>query len=144
VNRVLNTLGLVRTAVLAAAEERLRKADARIAKASEQLEASRAEARDWKTKAGEAERRAGELEKELAAQTARFEKARADAAHHADARARLRDRLRETDRDLAVARDHLMAIEVKLDILEGAANALDARTRRVLAAPSGPERDAGV
>jgi hypothetical protein len=28
-----------------------------------------------------------------------------------------------------VARDHLMAIEVKLDILEGAANVLDRRTR---------------
>ena len=35
----------------------------------------------------------------------------------------------ETERELMVARDHLMAIEVKLDILEGAANVLDRRTR---------------
>ena len=41
----------------------------------------------------------------------------------------LRDRLAETEHELMVARDHLMAIEVKLDILEGAANVLDRRTR---------------
>jgi hypothetical protein len=38
-------------------------------------------------------------------------------------------RLAETERALATARDHLNAIEVKLQILEGAANVLDARTR---------------
>jgi hypothetical protein len=42
---------------------------------------------------------------------------------------KLRDRLNDTERELMVARDHLMAIEVKLDILEGAANVLDKRTR---------------
>jgi chromosome segregation ATPase len=38
-------------------------------------------------------------------------------------------RLAETERALMVAREHLNAIEVKLEILEGAANVLDARTR---------------
>ena len=38
-------------------------------------------------------------------------------------------RLAETERALALAREHLNAIEVKLEILEGAANVLDARTR---------------
>ena len=42
---------------------------------------------------------------------------------------KLRTRLADTERELMVARDHLMAIEVKLDILEGAANVLDKRTR---------------
>jgi hypothetical protein len=42
---------------------------------------------------------------------------------------KLRDQLVATQKDLLLARDHLMAIEVKLDILEGAANVLDARTR---------------
>jgi hypothetical protein len=31
-----------------------------------------------------------------------------------------------------MAREHLMAIEVKLDILEGAANVLDVRTRTAI------------
>ena len=49
--------------------------------------------------------------------------------HYHDNVKMLRDRLAETERELMVARDHLMAIEVKLDILEGAANVLDRRTR---------------
>jgi len=48
--------------------------------------------------------------------------------YHVDVK-KLRDRLADTERELMVARDHLMAIEVKLDILEGAANVLDKRTR---------------
>ena len=38
-------------------------------------------------------------------------------------------RLIEAEQELAAARNHLMIVEVKLDILEGAANVLDARTR---------------
>jgi chromosome segregation ATPase len=38
-------------------------------------------------------------------------------------------RLGEAERDLKVARENLMVIEVKLDILEGAASVLDRRTR---------------
>jgi hypothetical protein len=45
----------------------------------------------------------------------------------------LRARLAEAERELMVAREHLMAIEVKLDILEGAANVLDVRTRAAIA-----------
>ena len=44
----------------------------------------------------------------------------------------LDERLDRAERDLTAARDLLMAIEVKLDILEGAAQVLDARTRRML------------
>ncbi|MGE0447345.1 MAG: hypothetical protein AB7P99_19135 [Vicinamibacterales bacterium] len=138
-NSLLHAIGLVRTPVLAAAEERVRKAEARLARLAEQLETAKGESRAWKAKAEDAERRAADLARELAHQTERLEKTRADLAHHVDARARLRQRITDTDRDLAVARDHLMAIEVKLDILEGAANVLDARTRG-LAAPA-PEGD---
>ncbi len=45
----------------------------------------------------------------------------------------LDERLDRAERDLTAARDLLMTIEVKLDILEGAAQVLDARTRRMLA-----------
>jgi hypothetical protein len=44
----------------------------------------------------------------------------------------LRRALPETDRGVSMARDHLMAIEAKLDILEGAANVLDLRTRHAI------------
>jgi len=49
----------------------------------------------------------------------------------------LRRTLPGTDRELSMARDHLMAIEAKLDILEGAANVLDLRTRRDVIPTSG-------
>jgi hypothetical protein len=52
--------------------------------------------------------------------------------------ARLREQLLKTDRALMLAREHLMAVEVKLDILEGAANVLDARTRTVPAGAADP------
>ena len=41
----------------------------------------------------------------------------------------MQTRLAETEHALALAREQLNAIEVKLEILEGAANVLDARTR---------------
>lgn len=44
----------------------------------------------------------------------------------------LQQRLATAEQDLAIARENLMAVEVKLDILEGAANVLDARVRAVL------------
>jgi hypothetical protein len=49
----------------------------------------------------------------------------------------LQARLQHAERELAGAREHLMVIEVKLDILEGAANVLDARTRTAVARPGG-------
>jgi hypothetical protein len=48
----------------------------------------------------------------------------------------LRAHLANTERDLAHAREHLMLIDTKLDILEGAATVLDNRTRSILGAPS--------
>jgi hypothetical protein len=42
----------------------------------------------------------------------------------------LEEQVAAAARDLAIARDSLVAIDVKLDILEGAANVLDARTRK--------------
>jgi SMC interacting uncharacterized protein involved in chromosome segregation len=44
----------------------------------------------------------------------------------------LNERLIVAERDLAAARELLMAVDVKLDILEGAANVLDVRTRSVV------------
>jgi len=99
---------------------------------------------EWKTKAGEATARAKSLEGELRRQRDFADKARITVEklrrRHDDV-GKLRARLADAERELTVARDHLMAIEVKLDILEGAANVLDRRTR---AAVSRPRSGTGV
>jgi predicted nuclease with TOPRIM domain len=41
----------------------------------------------------------------------------------------LRDKLLASERSIRIGRDHLMAIEVKLDLIEGAINLLDRRFR---------------
>ena len=141
--RLLAAAGLVRASRFAAVEEQVRKADGRAGKLTQTVDELRAEVRDWKAKAGDAEKRAREQEREAERHSTRAEKIRADLGALLEVeRARLaefqamRQRLINAERDLAVARDHLMAIEVKLDILEGAANVLDGRTRTVLAAQS--------
>ena len=138
--RILNVLGLVRAASVAALEGRLRKSEARAAKLAKTLEKARTEAHESKGRAGDAERRAREQEREVARQAERVEKVRADlTAQLTNAHARvdellaLRERFGETQRDLLAVRDHLMAVETKLDILEAAANVLDGRTRTVAA-----------
>lgn len=150
--RLFRTLGFVRADRYTAAEGQLRKAQAHAAKLAQSADEVKGEIREWKTKAGDAERRVRDLEREVARQTERVEKVRADLAAQLDAeRARvaelqqaLRQRLADSDRDLIVARDHLMAIEVKLDILEGAANVLDGRTRAVVDAQRQRETGAPV
>jgi chromosome segregation ATPase len=90
---------------------------------------------DWKAKAGEAIARAKALEAELKHQAKRVEKLKGLAVklEQRDAELeKLRERLATAERELSVAREHLMAVEVKLDILEGAANVLDARTRAAI------------
>lgn len=86
---------------------------------------------EWKSKALEASTRARSFKKQAARQAARL----AEAVKAADAGSRrqqldaLQSRLEGAERELATAREHLMVVESKLDILEGAANVLDARTR---------------
>jgi chromosome segregation ATPase len=73
----------------------------------------------------------------------RAEKLAADAQ---DLRVRLqnsRARLEEAERAAATAHEHLMAMEVKLDLLEAAAQVLDLRTRDQVV-PHAPRAQAGV
>jgi chromosome segregation ATPase len=94
----------------------------------------------WKAKATEATGRAKSLEQEVRRQRQITDKTKA-VAHKARQRQvdleTVQARLQHAERELAGAREHLMVIEVKLDILEGAANVLDARTRTAVARPSG-------
>jgi hypothetical protein len=95
---------------------------------------------EWKAKATEAINRARTLEQELRRQTQLADKLKiaVDKAKQKQADIeRLRAQLQDAERELAGAREHLMVIEVKLDILEGAANVLDARTRSAVARQAG-------
>ena len=94
------------------------------------------EVRVWKKRAVKSGARTTELEQQLKDQVLRLKEARAAAEQKVSLTGRdeaewkaMQSRLAESERALAIAREQLMAIEVKLDILEGAANVLDARTR---------------
>jgi chromosome segregation ATPase len=89
--------------------------------------------------AADVERSAADVRREQARTEewkARAEKLTADAQ---DLRGRLhssRAKLEEAERAAATAHEHLMAMEVKLDLLEAAAQVLDARTRDQAVAPA--------
>jgi chromosome segregation ATPase len=111
----------------------------RHAAAVRQLDEMSRELRVWRKRATAADARRGELERQLRQQVQRLKEMRAAAARKDIVKQRapeefkaMQARLIEAERALAIARDQLMAIEVKLDILEGAANVLDARTRTVV------------
>lgn len=157
-SRLLNLVGLVtarRHRVMAA---QLRDAESRAKKLTKLVDQSRADTRTWKTKAHDATQHLKAVEKDAAHQAQRAEKQAAHQAQRAEKhrlevekleanidRIRregvdleaLRKRLADAEHELAIAREHLMAVEVKLDILEGAANVLDGRTRSVIAQQAG-------
>lgn len=92
----------------------------------------RTEAKTWKKKAEVLTRQAEKAEAELKRHIQLLRHARADVDRLRQRETEfheVREQLTETERALAIAREQLMAVEVKLDILEGAANVLDARTR---------------
>ena len=85
---------------------------------------------DWKKRATKLARRERTLEQQTRDLERQVKKVQRQGRLIADGDLTLmQTRLAETERALALARDQLNAIEVKLEILEGAANVLDARTR---------------
>jgi DNA repair exonuclease SbcCD ATPase subunit len=88
--------------------------------------------RAWKTRADKASERVRQLEAERQQQKHRSDSRAAAERQLETELATMEPRLSGTARDRAMGREHLMTIEVKLDILEGAANVLDARTRTTL------------
>jgi septal ring factor EnvC (AmiA/AmiB activator) len=123
-----------------AGEARVKKLEAQIAevqaraKAQRDKEATerRAEVRALKAEIANAARALKISEQELAKHAHRIDKLN-EAVQHANRRRGdvegMLKRLVEAEQELTAARNHLMVVEVKLDILEGAANVLDARTR---------------
>ena len=104
--------------------------------ALKQLETLKAISAERKNSASAAASRAQELEARLRRQSDEAGKLQQKMDKWKEQRQQdfrqLQLQLAKTERELKVARDHLMAIEVKLDILEGAANVLDTRTRVAL------------
>ena len=88
----------------------------------------KAEAQSWKTRAGQANARSDALSSEIKQQAQLVEKLQ-QRVHDGNA---MQERLATAERDLVTARELLMAVDVKLDILEGAANVLDMRTRAAI------------
>ena len=146
----------VRAVRLKIAAEQLRKCEARVEELKTSLEKARTASQEWKAKADAAEQQVGAGRSETAQQAKQIERMQAQAARTEEQQAReleqlrarvadltdkksrdaadLRAHLASTERDLAMAREHLMLIETKLDILEGAASVLDNRTRAILGA----------
>lgn len=136
---LLNALGLVSSARLAAASERVRKLESRVETLSQKLAEAQADVREWQVKADEARKRVKEIEADATRKVQRVEKSLEEREKQIAREKKgaidvpaLEHRLDAAEQDLADARDNLMAIEVKLDILEGAATVLDRRTRTLL------------
>ena len=135
-----SSLGFVRVARYTEAIEQQKKAESRAVKLQQQLETSREESRSWKAKAEQAH----EASKQAQASAAETRKELERSELRAAELQAVQQRLVESERALVIAREQLMAIEVKLDILEGAANVLDARTRTVMMRGKTTERGAPV
>lgn len=103
----------------------------RYAQSSQRVETLSDELRAWKKRAARAAQRTTELEKRLDQRGQLLKTTRAAAARQHSELAAMQFQLENAHRSLVRTREHLIAIEVKLDILEGAANVLDARTRVV-------------
>ena len=107
----------------------------------------RTDAETWKRRHDDVARRAAEHQDALAKATARAERAEARAeelkargdAMQAEAK-EMRARLQENARTTTSVREHLMATETKLDLIEAALQVLDARTRAVVPAPAPAEK----
>ncbi len=115
------------------AAEQLQKSQARVAELKVSLHQARGDGRDAAARAAQLAKRLECVERQLTNERTELH---ARIAALTDKRARivadLRDHLAEADRDLNLAREHLMMIDAKLDIVEGAAAVFDARTRALL------------
>lgn len=141
--KLLALLGLAPATHVAQATARAGKAADRVARLEERL-ARLSDDRDrWKQQHQEAASALGEAKRAARRAEDDAARARAEAAaarsqndqwrSRADALTRelhdLRERLDESRRIGALAREHLMATEVKLDLIEAAIQVLDTRTR---------------
>lgn len=141
--RLLALLGLAPVSHVAEARARAQRAAGKTERLEQQLASARGDAETWKRRHQDADAAvakwkasAAAAEDEAKKALAAAERARAQAeewrtraeALTAEMRA-LRERLEESARAATVAREQVMATEVKLDLVEAAIHVLDARTR---------------
>jgi len=108
----------------------VRESEAKVKRLGEVIEELKESTQGWKAKAA----RALERNKVLDAEAKRQSKLTATTEKTLTQRVEsLQKRLIEAERELALTREQLMVMDVKLDVLEGAANVLDLRTRTALA-----------
>ena len=153
--QILKGLGVIGPRHYRHLVDELQEAQARNRELKTEIEAARSEARTQKSKADEAAKILQRAQAEATHYLRRAEKLGADLERlksqgrekleqrlhkineaeqeRVAAYTSMKERLDAAERDLALAREALMAVEVKLDILEGAANVLDLRTRHVIA-----------
>jgi chromosome segregation ATPase len=140
IRKVLAGIGLATAAQVRQAATQTRQT---AQKAEEQMAKLRTDAKGWKQRYEESSRAAAEWKKAAADAEGNVERSSRELervqAHADEWRSRaetlttqvrdLKERLDETRRVTTVARQHLMATEVKLDLIEAAVQVLDARTR---------------
>jgi chromosome segregation ATPase len=144
--------------------EQLCKAQARTGALAQELDGARNNARTYRMKADELaktlrqeraeseghQRRAEKLTQEIdrirkeSSQKVEKRQRESDEAtqKHTAAIEELHHRLAAAEHQLSIARETLMAVDVKLDILEGAANVLDLRTRQAMVHRDAPAESA--
>jgi chromosome segregation ATPase len=142
-NRALRAAGLERAGRTPELREALARAEQRMVELKRLVAQTHAEAQTWKTKLHEAsthheqqrladratyEARVAKLEDRTRRGAERLEQR--DAARQEKLND-LREKVVAADRSIRIGRDHLMAIEVKLDVVEGAVNVLDRRFRMI-------------
>lgn len=140
VTRTLAHLGLAPAGHVARLREEGERTTQKLHEIEQRVVQFKADAELWKRRQEETARRAGEQEQAAARATARAERAEARAEElkaRGDALAaeakEMRARLQEANRSAGTVREHLMATETKLDLIEAALQVLDARTRAAVA-----------
>ncbi len=126
VSGLLGLFGLARAAHLHATTERVNTLKAQVADARQRNEAARRDATHRKKQAAEANDR-------VAAAAQDVERWKGKVAAFRDKR----ERLKQAEQVIALTRGHLLTMETKLDVLEGAITVLDRRTRNSVDYPAG-------
>jgi chromosome segregation ATPase len=146
IKRLLAAIGLVPIGQVHVAAAELKRAANRTAKLQERVAHSRDDAESWKHRHEESSAALAAARRAASASDAEAARFKADAVRATTRAAALteqvqdmRRRLDEARRLAATANEHLMATEVKLDLIEAAIQVLDARTREA-AVPAAADR----
>jgi len=150
VKTLLARVGLAPAGQITALTAQVRQADKRVHEIDERLATLRADVESWKQRYETSTASAAEWKQAAATATAKAERA-ATAADRAEAQVEewkaraekltsqvgaLRDKLQQASHATTMAKEHLMATEVKLDLIEAAIQVLDARSRDAAVHPS--------